>query len=37
MIPLIKTLIKDSLYLKDYTKAMRTLIDLIKGYIKEVI
>ena len=35
MIPSIKTLAKDSLYLEDYTKVIRTLIDLIECYMKE--
>jgi hypothetical protein len=37
IIPLIKTLAKDSLYLKDCTKVMRTLIDLTECHIREVI
>lgn len=37
MILSIKTLAKDSLYLEDYAKVMRTLIDLIEYYIREVI
>ncbi|CZR68461.1 uncharacterized protein PAC_18360 [Phialocephala subalpina] len=37
MIPSIKTLAKDSLYLEDCAKAMRTLIDLIECHIKEAI
>jgi hypothetical protein len=35
IIPSIKTLAKDSLYLEDYAKAMQTLIDLIKCYMRE--
>jgi hypothetical protein len=37
MIPSIKTLAKDSLYLEDYAKAMRTLIDLIECHMREAI
>jgi hypothetical protein len=37
MIPSIKTLAKDSLYLEDYTKVIRTLIDPIEYYIREAI
>jgi len=35
MIPLIKTLAKNSLYLEDCAKAMRTLIDLTECHIRE--
>jgi hypothetical protein len=37
MIPSIKTLAKDSLYLEDCAKAIRTLIDLIEYHMREVI
>jgi hypothetical protein len=37
IIPSIKTLAKDSLYLKDCTKAIQTLIDLTDCHIREAI
>jgi len=37
IIPSIKTLAKDSLYLEDCTKVMRTLIDLTECYMREAI
>ncbi|TVY89197.1 hypothetical protein LAWI1_G008349 [Lachnellula willkommii] len=37
IIPSIKILAKDFLYLEDYIKVMRTLINLIECYIREII
>ncbi len=37
IIPSIKTLAKDSLYLEDCAKVIQTLIDLIEYYIREAI